>query len=483
MTSEVASSGSTGLDAATLEYLGLSADPFECSHIPLYEGSGRGEMLIELLHQGGFAGQLLVVVGEEGSGKTSLLTAFCERLETGDRAEVIDVPFLSDAPSIVRQLERRFGLPASGDPANIDARLAAVRRAAQMVEDPDGRQILIFDDADHLDRDSLAVVIQLSQGASPSDRLRIVLFGEPALVSRLAQLNPAPAAMRAFVLEPLSPEALKSYLRLRLSAAGYAGTFPFRDEDIEHLWVVSAGNPGAVHEPARQLLSALAAPPPDPESFGLPVAHMSVVTILVGVLLIALFSRSPWDDTAPAPGQPILTATPPEQPKLPVTAADEQPLHASGIRGDRSTIADGEPGSRRDSAPEPSLAEVATLGFEPKKVGDIDGPKPAEPSASQAEVQPVFARPPERYALQVMALGSADAAREFVGRQPNAGDLSVIKAQREGKILHIVIVGDYASHEQARLAISRLPSEQRRAGPWPRSFASIQADMRGSGDN
>lgn len=477
MTSEVESSNNTALDAATLEYLGLSADPFEGIHTPFYEGSGRGKMLIELLHQSAFAGQLLVVVGEEGVGKTSLLTAFCERLETGDRAEVIDVPFLSDASSILRELERRLELPTPGDLANFDARVAAIRRAVQRVG-PEAHLVLAFDDAHHLDRDSLALVTRFADGSGPADPIRVFLSGEPGLVSRLAQLSPAPAAIRTFVLEPLSPEDLKSYLRLRLSAAGYSGIFPFKGEDIERLWSVSAGNPGAIHEPARQLLSALAAPPPEAESFGLPVAHMSAVTILVGVLLIALFSRSPSDEVEPAIARANSVGTSAVLDPS-ATAADPEPVNAASVAGHpNSAGAIGKAENPRQSVPQPVEAEVASIGPAP----EAELPRPTPAPASQAEQHPVLARPPGRYALQVMAVGSAQAAREFVGRQPNAGELSVIKAQRQGKILHIVIVGDYASQEQARAAVARLPSEQRKAGPWPRSFASIQADMQGSGE-
>ncbi|MCW8195336.1 AAA family ATPase [Proteobacteria bacterium 005FR1] len=469
MTSAVASDHDSTLDAATLEYLGLSADPFEPSCTPLFDGGGREHILAELLDKGSFSGQLRVIVGEEGTGKTSLLTAFCEQLASGDRAAVINVPILSDVFSILSTIEQRLDLPKPLDPADLDARLSVLRRSVQRDDDPGSHPLLIFDDAHHLDRDSLALVVQFASGAAPAAHLQVLLFGEPKLISQLAQLNPAPGTMQTLVLEPLSPDNLEAYLRFRLEAAGFSGIFPFGSDDIDYLWSLSAGIPGALHGPARQLLSALAAPPPESESFGLPVAHMSVVTILVGVLLIALFGRNLWFENDPSSERAVLQTEPIDSVAIPAGADPALPPEIS--RSDNAVGAD-ETAGKNELAALPSRGEM-----EPSRS------KPSQARGIPAQDHPLLSRPPERFALQVMALGSAEAATQFVDSQPNAPEVSVIRAQRQGKILHIIIVGDYATEAEARAAISRLPPDQRRAGPWPRSVASIHADIRSSEDD
>ena len=67
---------------------------------------------------------------------------------------------------------------------------------------------------------------------------------------------------------------------------------------------------------------------------------------------------------------------------------------------------------------------------------------------------------------------------DFIQRQPNRNDLSVFTANRNGKTLYIVVMGSFGTSDDARLAVDTLPREQRSAGPWPRSFQSVQADIR-----
>jgi DamX protein len=113
-------------------------------------------------------------------------------------------------------------------------------------------------------------------------------------------------------------------------------------------------------------------------------------------------------------------------------------------------------------------------------------PKPAIASLTQGQTSAnltndentLLKRSPESFTLQVLASGSREAVDDFLKRQPNRTDLAVFTAKRDGKTLYIVVMGSFPSPDAARLAVSKLPQEQRSAGPWPRSFQSVQADIR-----
>jgi DamX protein len=83
----------------------------------------------------------------------------------------------------------------------------------------------------------------------------------------------------------------------------------------------------------------------------------------------------------------------------------------------------------------------------------------------------------DNYVLQVLAAGSRQAVDAFVARQSNRAELKVFATQRQGKPWYVVVVGVYSSKADARRAIERLPTEQQKAGPWPRSLLSVHAEI------
>ncbi len=83
----------------------------------------------------------------------------------------------------------------------------------------------------------------------------------------------------------------------------------------------------------------------------------------------------------------------------------------------------------------------------------------------------------DNYVLQVLAAGSRQAVDAFVARQSNRAELKVFAAQRQGKPWYVVVVGVYSNKADARRAIERLPAEQQKAGPWPRSLLSVHAEI------
>jgi len=51
------------------------------------------------------------------------------------------------------------------------------------------------------------------------------------------------------------------------------------------------------------------------------------------------------------------------------------------------------------------------------------------------------------------------------------------EAHRDGKPRYLAVIGPYADLSAARAAIAGLPKGLRDQKPWPRSVASVQADL------
>jgi septal ring-binding cell division protein DamX len=89
----------------------------------------------------------------------------------------------------------------------------------------------------------------------------------------------------------------------------------------------------------------------------------------------------------------------------------------------------------------------------------------------------LWSRNPVHYTVQLMSDNQIETLRTFVARERPAGPLAIVRVNLKGKAWYLLLAGDHASEEKATQAILALPEEVSGAGPWPRSFASLQEQM------
>lgn len=488
-----------------LDHFGLSADPFESGLSPLFEGGQRRELLAELLRHCQLNTKVLAVVGEAGVGKSCFRHALMERLKSETRIGLVDVPLLSGAEQLLMQVAEQLGVPSAASRQPSDAArdagswVARIRDFAEQSAEGDSLTVLVVENAHNLDNESLGCLLELSaDDVDARGAVHLVLFGEPELIARLAVLEERGLeeqghSVKTVVIEPFSATDLKSYLRFRLEAADFDGIFPFSPADMQYVWEASGGIPAAAHGPARDILIDLAQPPPEPESLGLPIGHMVAITALVAGLLIAVFYRSGEPRELPVSTvqvdsgvqSSVVSGPDPVAGQLTKEAtsgaiATSGYLESSGAENAKN---------KRGDAPEPSrtieastengagdrVEAVPRSGSSPP-VSDEASPEPA--SSLGSDESTLLARSPERFTLQISAAASRKSVDDFVQAQRNRDNLLVFAALRDGKTLHIVVTGDFASAQEARSAISALPDIQQQAGPWPRPLSSVQGDIR-----
>jgi len=163
----------------------------------------------------------LIVTGEAGTGKTTLVRAAIERW--GERATVAFVadPAMSRT-ELLEEIVRRFGgePPAGASKPQLIASLEAAIRAAKQ----DGRvPVVVIDDAHEIPAELLGELRLLGNvSAQAGGPLEIVLVGLPALEARLA--DPALEALRQrvaahVVTAPLSSHQARRFVH-EVAAAG-----------------------------------------------------------------------------------------------------------------------------------------------------------------------------------------------------------------------------------------------------------------------
>lgn len=233
-----------------LSFYGLNEKPFAPTPDPrfLYFTPGHREALAHLTYAVQDNTGFLVLTGEVGTGKTSLLKALLKQLD-GSTAVAFIVNSALSFDGLLEYMLEEFGIPTPG--ASRVQRLVALQRF--LIERTRAGQnvALILDEAHHLDPDTLEQIRLLSNFESPTQKhLQILLVGQPELKAKLAlpelrQLQQR-ITLRA-VIPPLSSQEIGQYIRRRLQTAGARDLDLFTERAIGRIAAYAGGIPRIVN--------------------------------------------------------------------------------------------------------------------------------------------------------------------------------------------------------------------------------------------
>lgn len=255
----------------------------------------------QISHLAFFGDGISVVLGEAGSGKTSLAKELAGHFEQAH--QYIPLSFSSEVElaDCLEQLASELGLRADDVTVSAGELLSELRQYVQALVQDKKLVILSIDNAHFLDDQALGALISLLQGTTNANSgLHLIFFSNPGLDRRIDALQIIDVAAYDFLLPNFSPTELSSFLE----------TFPnlqpkLNSSLVQKLWSGSKGIPGK----ALAMLGADAgidSSPSQPESesgvasefdgegsvksgFSLPLVHIGAIVLLGGVLLATLF--------------------------------------------------------------------------------------------------------------------------------------------------------------------------------------------------
>lgn len=205
------------------DHFGLKDEPFSLTPDPsaLYLSPGHAEALAAVevglrSHRG-----LIVMTGEVGTGKTTLLYSILSKLGPDVRTAYILNTSLS-FEDILRQALADFGIPcSSGDKV---ALLNALNRFLMSCASDGVTVALVIDEAQNLAPDTLENLRLLSNYETFTTKLlQIVLVGQPELETKLRTASLRQVAERVAVhchVNPLTPAERWKYVEHRLQTVG-----------------------------------------------------------------------------------------------------------------------------------------------------------------------------------------------------------------------------------------------------------------------
>jgi general secretion pathway protein A len=236
---------------------GLGETPFAAGHDArfVYGTSERAEFLARARHGLTSGAPFLLLTGETGVGKTSIVT---ELLGDGRIwAAQINHPRLS-APELLEEICTRFGADLPKKPSKPQVLASLERQLAEIRAE--GIAVLVIDEAHTLSPELLEELRLLSNlEANGKPLLQILLVGLPELEARLAQPELQQLRQRIGVegrVSALDATGTEHYLHHRVAAAGGDGAQRFPQDTCREIHRLTLGVPRAINTLAGQALLA-----------------------------------------------------------------------------------------------------------------------------------------------------------------------------------------------------------------------------------
>ena len=472
--------------------LGLKRDPFAPEpdakfYYPFDSYEQRLQVLSHLV-QG--TDLLVLVIGEFGSGKTSLLNRFLVAAEGNWKTAQI-------------QADRGIGSDIPPVDQTSDSYPAFIQQDA---EDP----IVIVDDAHRLPEHDLRFLLQDALVPDSSEKIkRLVLFGEPGLANFITALSESTAsttAINKITMPVLTKDEVASYLHYRPALAGHTGESIFASSIATVIHKDSEGLPGRVNELADQWLKKKYGPNSKKEGMfsvlkKLPFKALGWAAAVLAAVVIGLFflnlpdttrqtapemkqasmrvfrAKIPPADEPPVPKGSVRRVTPSASPLTP--KVEEAP--AREVAESRQTT----PAVKQPTVEQPtSLARTEPQPVEKEKIKSPSikrtAPKKSAEKNTIYRESWLLDQDASYYTLQVLGVRNEEFLLDFINRHQLLQKKSVAyyKTVYKGKQWYPLLYGVYPTKSEAADAIGELPDRVQKSIPWIRKVSVVQKEVR-----
>jgi putative secretion ATPase (PEP-CTERM system associated) len=241
------------------QFYGFTARPFQLTPDPkfYFESVSHKKAMSYLGYGLGQGEGFIVITGEVGAGKSTLVAQLMERIDPAALTVAQVVTSALDGAEIVHVVAQAFGLSVEGhDKAGA---LGAIERFLQDEARAGRRCLLVVDECQNLDLAALEELRMLSNfqlGSHPL--LQSLLLGQPEFRRTLAH-HPGLEQLRQRIiashhLEALYENEVASYIRHRLGRVGWSGHPALSEALLDALYRQTEGIPRRVNQVMNRLL-------------------------------------------------------------------------------------------------------------------------------------------------------------------------------------------------------------------------------------
>jgi general secretion pathway protein A len=273
-----------------LEHFGLTLRPFEVTPDPrfLFEAPLHQEALASLVYGVQERRGFITLVGEVGTGKTTLLRSLLDSLDRTVHTVLITHTTIN-REELIQMILAELDIPRTGL-----GRVQMLHRLQEFLLDRLSRgeqTVLIIDEAQNLTPSVLEEVRLLTNlETGDAKLLQVILAGQPELERTLQRPELRQLRQRIGVyarVGPLSLQDTAQYIRHRLRVAGRRRQTIFTSAAIQAIWRVTGGIPRLINLVAdHSLVSAFAC--------GARQVHLATVNEVARDLGLAPAARLGW---------------------------------------------------------------------------------------------------------------------------------------------------------------------------------------------
>lgn len=520
------------LDTHTLSFLGLSQQPFAASVLAsdaIYTDATRDQMMATLRHHMQFSDLVLIVEGEQGSGKTTLF----RQLIQNNIPNLFLISILAEATDTLVQLQQKMSahLKSQGSASYLDQDLKNLQVFDQF-------PIAIIDDAHLLSDTTLQELIRYrSQLKRDKDtNLKILLLANPGMAKTIEDITDLQHSQLYVQQMPgLSPKQVQTFIEHRLARAGYRGGPVLPPETIQLIYKKSMGKPGQIMEFAVLMLEKHV------RNLNRPGGGLMVKILGIGgVLLLVAGGAYFWLNQTPSTHTTITqTSDPIIDSEATVVESTNEPAITGSTDLLQENMADDTRAQSIENTsidltavaeippePAPQAKDFSTSGIappvaiapaEPAPIANkaIAKPETGTPSAAAPAPAIVPAAPPkpaispaakpdnaenQRVLTELAAMGIKDSewlrkqapanwtlqllgARDTItllkfAREHKLGDDSAwYETKLNGKPWFVMVHRIYTNADIARKGLDSLSPDLQRGQPWVKSLSAIQKDL------
>jgi putative secretion ATPase (PEP-CTERM system associated) len=241
-------------------FYGLTGKPFQLNPDPAFLFASKGHSsAYAYLKYGVFQGEgFIVVTGEIGAGKTTLVRALLEELDPRRVVAAQLVSTMLDSDNLLRAVATAFGLAVRGeDKAHL---LAGLEAFLTSLVTQNKRALLVVDEAQNLTPQAMEELRMLSN-FQLGDRalLQSFLVGQP----ELRDLMRAPTMQQlrqriiaSYHLGPMDKAETRAYVEHRLQRVGWKGDPSIETEAFARIYDATGGIPRRINQLCNRLLLA-----------------------------------------------------------------------------------------------------------------------------------------------------------------------------------------------------------------------------------
>jgi general secretion pathway protein A len=233
-----------------LQFYGLRETPFSPTPDPkfLFQSTRHREALAQLLYGVRERKGFIVLTGEIGTGKTTLLRTLLSRLDADTHVAYIHNSAL-EIEGLLEYMLQDWGVKST---ATTHAQRLFELNEFLIDQHRQGLSpVLVIDEAQNLSLATLEAVRLLSNFETSSQKLmQILLVGQPELRDKLNSPELRQLKQRIGLrchIGPLSPEETRLYIRHRLRIAGTSDAGIFTDAAIQRITEYSEGIPRVIN--------------------------------------------------------------------------------------------------------------------------------------------------------------------------------------------------------------------------------------------